>query len=142
MDAERHGHWGTGCPTGAPRGVALRCSVLLLGAVSSQDVVKYPENISPACKSFLKGLLNKTASQRLDWSTGRGSPAWVCPSAMEYVRVEGCALWERAPFSMSGGCGGLSYERPTSNRSHVRTDHRCKGVAVGLPCPIPRSPVP
>eukprot|EP00906_Rhabdomonas_costata_P025024 RCo035864 len=35
-----------------------------------KDVVKYPENISADCKSFLKGLLNKTASQRLDWNTG------------------------------------------------------------------------
>ncbi|GBG88292.1 hypothetical protein CBR_g46858 [Chara braunii] len=32
-----------------------------------RDPVNYPDNISPAFKSFLKGLLNKTPSQRLTW---------------------------------------------------------------------------
>jgi fused-like protein len=32
-----------------------------------KDPVKYPEKISPQFKSFLRGLLNKTPSQRLDW---------------------------------------------------------------------------
>eukprot|EP00667_Euglena_gracilis_P001390 EG_transcript_1392 len=45
-------------------------SIYTLVHMIVKDVVKYPEHISPECKSFLKGLLNKTASQRLDWSTG------------------------------------------------------------------------
>ncbi|KAK9724806.1 hypothetical protein RND81_05G099900 [Saponaria officinalis] len=32
-----------------------------------KDPVKYPENISPDFKSFLKGLLNKVPQQRLSW---------------------------------------------------------------------------
>lgn len=32
-----------------------------------KDPVKYPKNISPNFKSFLKGLLNKKPSERLDW---------------------------------------------------------------------------
>lgn len=32
-----------------------------------QDPVKYPDNMSSAFKSFLKGLLNKTPNQRLTW---------------------------------------------------------------------------
>ena len=32
-----------------------------------KDPVKYPSNMSPELKSFLKGLLNKKASERLDW---------------------------------------------------------------------------
>ncbi len=32
-----------------------------------KDPVKYPDKISPQFKSFLRGLLNKNPSQRLDW---------------------------------------------------------------------------
>lgn len=32
-----------------------------------KDPVKFPDNMSPNFKSFLKGLLNKTPSQRLTW---------------------------------------------------------------------------
>ena len=42
-------------------------SIYSLISLIVKDPVKYPENISPDFKSFLKGLLNKTPSQRLDW---------------------------------------------------------------------------
>lgn len=32
-----------------------------------KEPVKYPDNMSPEFKSFLKGLLNKTPSERLTW---------------------------------------------------------------------------
>lgn len=32
-----------------------------------KDTVKYPPYISPTLRSFLKGLLTKSPSQRLDW---------------------------------------------------------------------------
>jgi fused-like protein len=32
-----------------------------------KEPVKYPDNMSVEFKSFLKGLLNKTPSDRLDW---------------------------------------------------------------------------
>ena len=32
-----------------------------------KDPVKYPKQMSPELKSFLKGLLNKKATDRLDW---------------------------------------------------------------------------
>lgn len=32
-----------------------------------KDPVKYPDNMSPEFKSFLKGLLNKTPGERLGW---------------------------------------------------------------------------
>ncbi len=32
-----------------------------------KDPVKFPDNMSPDFKSFLKGLLNKIPSERLSW---------------------------------------------------------------------------
>lgn len=32
-----------------------------------KDPVKFPDNISPEFKSFLKGLLNKEPSKRMSW---------------------------------------------------------------------------
>ncbi|XP_021764025.1 serine/threonine-protein kinase TIO-like [Chenopodium quinoa] len=63
-----------------------------------KDPVKYPENMSPEFKSFLKGLLNKVPQQRLSW-----------PGLLEhpFIKDSSADLETRelhSPTNLSTGC--------------------------------------
>ncbi|XP_043269140.1 serine/threonine-protein kinase fused isoform X2 [Venturia canescens] len=56
-------------------------SILHLVRLIRYETVKWPEFISPSCKSFLQGLLQKDSSQRLTW-----------PELLDHPFVEGRIL--------------------------------------------------
>ncbi|GMH09100.1 hypothetical protein Nepgr_010940 [Nepenthes gracilis] len=63
-----------------------------------KDPVKYPDNMSPEFKSFLKGLLNKDPQQRLSW------PALLHHPFVKETSAEAEARELHAASSASTGC--------------------------------------
>lgn len=63
-----------------------------------KDPVKYPDNISPNFKSFLKGLLNKVSQNRLTW------PALLEHPFVQESQVEIEAREARAATAAARGC--------------------------------------
>eukprot|EP00741_Cyanophora_paradoxa_P004993 tig00000842_g4840.t1 len=94
-----------------------------------KDPVKYPDNMSPQFKSFLKGLLNKAPQHRLAWPQ-LGDHPFV--KETEQDRIE----WSRR------------HEPPPPWRSHIRTisvihfrqDHS-RGCISQRPTSISRTPL-
>jgi len=80
-----------------------------------KDPVKFPENMSPDFKSFLKGLLNKAPSERLSWPELLNH-AFIRENEQE--RAERKKRQEKYNLWMSGSLG-ISEEEVKSNMEFI-----------------------
>jgi fused len=63
-------------------------SIYTLIQLIVKDPVKYPDNMSYEFKSFLKGLLNKTPTERLDWPELMNHPFIVETEEEKIIRMK------------------------------------------------------
>lgn len=78
-----------------------------------KDPVKYPENMSPEFRSFLKGLLNKVPQQRLSW-----------PGLLEH------------PFIKETSADSETREFPSATKPSAGSEAAQKGGAPKIPLPV------
>ncbi|GAB2264965.1 hypothetical protein Dimus_000036 [Dionaea muscipula] len=77
-----------------------------------KDPVKYPENMSPAFKSFLKGLLNKDPQQRLSWPGLLNHPfVWDASEVAEELHSANASSGNRTVYK--GAAKIPKHVRPT-----------------------------
>jgi|AntAceMinimDraft_1070359.scaffolds.fasta_scaffold43449_1 fused-like protein len=79
-----------------------------------RDPLKWPENISPVFKSFLKGLLNKKPSERLTWPALLEHPfVRDGPSVTREGRLADSAAAASVLLSSAGAAAATAAVRPT-----------------------------
>ncbi|KAL2921843.1 Serine/threonine-protein kinase TIO [Bienertia sinuspersici] len=107
-----------------------------------KDPVKYPENMSPEFKSFLKGLLNKVPQQRLSWPGLLEHPfvkemshdletevLWACSACrgMFYAIVA---------FALHRSLFNFPQELPSAKKPSMGCEAAQKGEAPKIPLPV------